>query len=181
MSALIGIIVVVVLVVIGIIIAICEISEKISKKESEKLKKESEAQRQEFEKSVKKLQKNPLVCNWAKEVAAFIQHDVDKNKYKKKEYDVCCCGSKVQFVDLAREEIVLTYYFAKYDMENLSENKWNDLAYALAIETCDQLQKCGVQTGIGESEDHGYIYDDWEEDPGVCTIVYEGKKGKNKW
>ena len=89
---MIGIIVVAVLVIIGIIIAISEISEIISNK---KFKKEENKARQEAEKSLKKFQTNPLVCNWAKEVAAFIQHDVDKNKYKKKAYDVCCWGSKV--------------------------------------------------------------------------------------
>ena len=66
-------------------------------------------------------------------------------------------------------------------MEDLSEDKWMDLAYALASEACDQLQKCGVQAELGESEDHECVCEEWEEDPGVRTIVYEGKKGKNKW
>ena len=192
-SGVLGLIITVLLALAIIVFIIAKIHNKIEEK---KHKKSLEKQQKECEKHLQRFKTNALVCKWAQQAADFIKQDITPNTYKRKMYDVCCYEDKVVFVNYATKKAVFAYYFAKYNLENLNNNTWINgvyvdecsyLAEALAEKACEILEQYGIHTEVTfeESERRGYVdeddYDNNDDGPMFATIVYEAKKGKNKW
>lgn len=164
--------------------------------EDKKMKKNNEKMQREYDRQLQKFKANALVCKWAQQAADFIKQDITPNTYKRKMYDVCCYEDKVAFVNYATKRAVFAYCFAKFNLEDLNYNKTVNgvciderfyLAQALAEKACEILEQYGIHTNISfeEWERRRYVdeddYDNNDEGPTFVTIVYEAKKGKNKW
>ncbi len=147
----------------------------------------------ERNKLLSKFGENPHVNDWAQQIAFYIYQDVSQNIYQKRTYNIYCYEYKVVVKDIQHGNEAFVFYFAKFDLQHLSQNmptngvildECDILAEALANNICQRFEQYGLQADITfEASEEPTCFSKYDEEdfPSIYTIIYSGKKGKNKW